>query len=255
MFKKFSILGVNVSAINMVDASSFIEDAVLKKKKIYVCVCPVSTIMECKKNESMLASVNSADLATPDGMFVVWIGMTLGYKNIKRVYGPELMQKICEISAKNGYKNYLYGSTQDTLNRLNNRLKNTYPGLVISGSFSPPFRKLTKEEDDRIIRCINSGNSDIVWVGLGSPKQDLWMHEHRDSINTSVMIGVGAAFDFLAGVKPQAPRWIGNSGFEWFFRLIIEPKRLWRRYLLDYPLFVCYLLLDLLKSFATSKRK
>lgn len=248
LFKKFSILGVNISAINMDEASLFIEDAVLKREKIYVCVCPVSTVMECRKNARVLASVNSADLATPDGMAVVWIGRAAGYKNISRVYGPELMQEICGISAKNGYRNYLYGSSRGVLDELNKRLIKTYPGLMISGSFSPPFRKLAKDEDDRIINDINNSNSDIVWVGLGSPKQDLWMYEHGDRINAPVLIGVGAAFDFLAGAKPQAPRWVRNNGFEWLFRLITEPRRLWRRYLLDYPLFVYYLLLDSIRK-------
>lgn len=246
--KKFPILGVNISVINMDDASASIERAVSGREKIYVCVCPVSTIMECKRNRMVLESVNSADLATPDGMAVVWIGRMRGYKKIRRVYGPELMREICGVSGKKGYRNYLYGSNQTTLDKLNMRLNKTYPGLVISGSFSPPFRKLTAEEDKKIVNDINSSNPDIVWVGLGSPKQDLWMYEHREQVNAPVMIGVGAAFDFLAGVKPQAPRWIRNNGFEWLFRLATEPRRLWRRYLLDYPAFVCYLFIDSLSS-------
>lgn len=246
--KKFPILGVNISVINMNDASSFIERAVSGREKIYVCVCPVSTIMECKKNRTVMDSVNSANLATPDGMAVVWIGRMRGYKKIRRVYGPDLMREICGISAKKGYRNYLYGSAQATLDKLNMKLNKTCPGLVISGSFSPPFRKLTAEEDGKIISAINSSNPDIIWVGLGSPKQDLWMREHRGRINAPVMIGVGAAFDFLAGVKPQAPRWIRNNGFEWLFRLATEPRRLWRRYLLDYPAFVYYFFIDSLSS-------
>jgi N-acetylglucosaminyldiphosphoundecaprenol N-acetyl-beta-D-mannosaminyltransferase len=138
----------------------------------------------------------------------------------------------------------LYGSSQDTLNKLRVRLSNGYPGLIINGSFSPPFRKLTEEEDSRIVEEINCSNPDIVWVGLGSPKQDLWMYEHRDKLNAPVLIGVGAAFDFLAGTKLQAPHWIRDSGFEWLFRLVTEPKRLWRRYLVNYPLFVYYVFID-----------
>ncbi len=243
---KFCILGVKISAIDMNDACSLVEEAILRRQKKYICVCPVSTIMECKRDEKVLMSVNSADLATPDGMAVVWIGKMLGYKNISRVYGPELMQGICGISVKNGYKNYLYGSSSNVLSKLREGLNKKYPGLIINGSFSPSFRQLTKEEDDRAVKDINGSNSDIVWVGLGSPKQDLWMYEHRNRINASVMIGVGAAFDFLAGVKPQAPRWIRNNGFEWLFRLITEPKRLWRRYLVDYPLFIYYILVGCL---------
>ena len=204
--------------------------------------------MECKKNEKVLRSVNSADLATPDGMPVVWIGRMWGYKNIRRVYGPELMQEVCGISVKNGYKNYFYGSSPEVLNKLREQLNEKYPGLITSGSFSPPFQQLTKDEDDKIVKEINNSNPDIVWVGLGSPKQDLWMYEHRDRLNAPVLIGVGAAFDFLAGTKPQAPRWIRDNGFEWLFRLITEPKRLWRRYLVNYPLFVYYLIIELVKQ-------
>lgn len=255
---KFCILGVKVSAIDMNDARSLVEDMLLKKHKIYICVCPVSTIMECKRNNQVLTSVNSADLATPDGMPVVWIGKMLGYKNIRRVYGPELMQEICGISQKNGYKNYFYGSSPDVLSKLREKLNKKYPSLIISGIFSPPFRQLTTDEDDKIVEDINSSNPDIVWVGLGSPKQDLWMYEHRDRINASVMIGVGAAFDFLAGVKPQAPRWMREIGLEWFFRLITEPRRLWRRYLVDNTLFVWYvggeLMLRLLRPSTRSGR-
>lgn len=242
---KFYILNVGISTIDMNDACRLVEDTILKKQKKYICVCPVSTIMACKRNEKALESVNSADLVTPDGMPVVWIGRARGYKNIRRVYGPELMQKICDISDKNGYKNYLYGSSEDILNKLKENLRKRYPSLIISGIFSPPFRQLTKEEDNKIVEDINNNNPDIIWVGLGSPKQDLWMHEHRDKINAPVMIGVGAAFDFLAGVKPQAPCWIRNNGFEWVFRLVTEPKRLWRRYLIDNPLFIYHVGIEL----------
>jgi len=243
--KEFSILNVRISAIDLNDACSEVEDAVLKRQKKYICVCPVSTIMECKRDKKVLASVNSADLVTPDGMAVVWLGKMRGYKNIKRVYGPELMEEVCVISAKSGYKNYLYGSTQEVLGKLKERLAKRYPGLIISGIFSPPFRQLSKEEDDKIVEDINNSNPDIIWVGLGSPKQDLWMYEHRDRLNAPLMIGVGAAFDFLAGTKPQAPRWIRGNGFEWLFRLVTEPKRLWHRYLIDYPLFIYYVLVEL----------
>ena len=243
---KFCILSVQISAIDMDDACSLVEEAVSKRQKKYICVCPVSTIMECKRNENVLTSVNSADLATPDGMAVVWIGRMQGYANIRRVYGPELMQRICDISEKRGFRNYFYGSRTDVLERLKERLKTKYPDLIIAGIYSPPFRQLSKEENDKIVEDINSSNPDIIWVGLGSPKQDLWMHEHRNRINAPIMIGVGAAFDFLAGTKPQAPPWIRNHGFEWLFRLITEPKRLWRRYLVNYPLFIYYVLIDLI---------
>ncbi len=246
---KVCILGVKISAIDMNDACLLVKDAILKRQKKYVCVCPVSTIMECKRNEKVFMSVNCADLVTPDGMAVVWLGRMRGHKNIRRVYGPELMEEVCAISAKSGYRNYLYGSTLDVLDKLKERLAKRYPGLIISGLFSPPFRQLSDDEDNKIVEEINNNAPDIIWVGLGSPKQDLWMYEHRDRLNAPVMIGVGAAFDFLAGTKPQAPRWIRDNGFEWLFRLVTEPKRLWRRYLVDYPLFVYYILLDSISKF------
>ncbi len=247
MLNKFSVLDVNISAINMSDARSFVENAILKKQKIYICVCTVNTVMECKRNKRMFASVNSANLATPDGMPLVWAGRMFGYKNTRRVYGPELMQEICRVSAEKGYRNYFYGSGTDVLDKLKENLNKKYPGLIISGIFSPPFRNLTKEEDDKIVKDINDNNPDVIWVGLGSPKQDMWMYEHRSRIKAPVMVGVGAAFDFLAGAKPQAPRWIRNNGFEWLFRLVTEPRRLWRRYLIDIPSFIYYVVIELFK--------
>ncbi|MDP2939833.1 MAG: WecB/TagA/CpsF family glycosyltransferase [Candidatus Omnitrophota bacterium] len=238
--KRFDILGVKVSAINMEDACSFINEAIIKNKKIYVCVCPVSTIMECYRNKNILKSVNLADLVTPDGMPVVWMGKIKGHNNIRRVYGPDLMLETCKLSQKSGYRNYFYGSTDYCLGKLQNRLKQIFPNLIISGVFSPPFSELFFEEDGRDIEIINQSKSHILWVGLGSPKQDIWMSKFRDKLNVPVIIGVGAAFDFLAGTKIQAPRWIRDSGFEWFFRLITEPKRLWRRYLVDGSLFIYY---------------
>ena len=241
---KFCVLKTKISAIDMKDACSLVEDRISRKDKGYICVCPISTIMECKKSEDVLKSVNCADLVTPDGMPVVWIGRMKGHKNIRRVYGPDLMREICGISERKGYKNYFYGSTEDVLKKLEESLNKKYPRLAITGSYSPPFRVLSKEENDRIVENINKSNPDILWVGLGSPKQDLWMYQNRGKINAPVMLGVGAAFDFLSGVKPQAPRWMQNSGLEWLFRLATEPSRLWRRYLISYPLFIYYLLID-----------
>lgn len=254
-FKKFSLLNVRISAIDLSDACLFVEECVSGKEKKYVCVCPVGTIMECKKNEKVLNSVNCADMVTPDGVPVVWLGRLFGHKNIGRVYGPELMDSICGVSEKKGFKNYFYGSTPEVLKKLEKELLRKYPELIISGSYSPPFRRLTEEEDDLIIETVNKCDPDIIWVGLGSPKQDLWMYEHRQRINASMMLGVGAAFDFLAKAKPQAPSWLRNSGFEWLFRLATEPKRLWRRYLINNSLFIYYLGLELfVKVFSFPKK-
>lgn len=229
--KRVDILGVNVSAIDMNDACLAIEEAISCGRKDYVCVCPVSTIMECQENERMLTSVNSAALVTPDGMPVVWLGRMSGFGNMRRVYGPDLMLEVCRISAEKGYKNYFYGSSENVLEGLRDKLAVLYPGLKISGSYSPAFSELTAAEEEEIIRKINGSNSDILWVGLGSPKQDIWMYEHRDRINVPVMVGVGAAFDFISGKKKQAPRFMQRTGTEWLFRLATEPRRLWKRYI------------------------
>jgi len=248
--EKFDCLGVQVSAIDAKDACEKIEDAITQNKKTYICVCPVSTIMECVRDKKVLNIVNSATMVTPDGMPIVWLGKISGHRNIKRVYGPDLLLEICGLSQKKGYKNYFYGSTPQVLEKLQMKLSESFPGLNISGAYSPPFKKLTEDEDGKITEILNKSNSDILWVGLGSPKQDIWMYEHRDKINTPVMIGVGAAFDFISGMKKQAPRWMQKTGLEWLFRLTTEPKRLWKRYLLGNPLFL-YLLLrkSMLKVF------
>lgn len=229
---KFDILGVKVSAIDMEDARVFIEEAIQLKRKSYICTCPVSTIMECKKNKTVLASVNSAGLVTPDGMPVVWLGKMKGYSNVQRVYGPDLLLESCRVSERKGYRNYFYGSGVAVLESLQKNLRNTFPSLVISGAYSPPFRQLSEAEDEGIIKMINNSDSDILWVGLGSPKQDIWMYEHRDILNVPVIIGVGAAFDFIAGTKKQAPKLMQKIGMEWLFRLATEPRRLWKRYIL-----------------------
>ncbi len=241
-FKKFNILGVDISAISFGDACFLIEEYINSKKKGYICTCPVNTILECRRNAFASKSLQSATLVTPDGIPVVWLGKLNGHKNMARVYGPDLMLEICRISNDKGYKNYFYGSTSEVLSKLSANLKFSFPDLTISGMYSPPFHSISSKEDAEIIEEINKSNSDILWVGLGSPKQDIWMYEHRDKLNVPIVIGVGAAFDFIAGTKKQAPKWMQRSGLEWLFRLATEPGRLWKRYILGNMLFL-YLLL------------
>lgn len=242
--KTFNILGINFSAVNLPEACQYIEELLLQKAKTYVCVCPVSTIMAAQEDEEFRNIVNSADLVTTDGMPSVWIGKLKGYKSIGRVYGPDLMLKFCELSQAKGYRHYFYGATEEVLHKLSRRLKERFPRLVICGQYAPAFRELTEEEDQVIVDQINATNPDIVWVGLGSPKQDLWITRHRDRVDASVFLAVGAAFDFLSGNKPQAPRWIQRAGLEWFFRLCCEPHRLWYRYLIGNTKFIYLLVKD-----------
>jgi N-acetylglucosaminyldiphosphoundecaprenol N-acetyl-beta-D-mannosaminyltransferase len=187
---------------------------------------------------------NLAGLVTPDGMPLVWIGRLQGHRQMDRVYGPDLMLALCERSVPRGYRNYFYGGAASVPEQLAEGLQSRFPGLQVSGTYSPPFRPLTPDEDADVVTKINAAQSDIVWVGLGTPKQERWMAAHVGRIDAPVLLGVGAAFDFHTGRLPQAPNWMRRSGLEWCFRLLTEPKRLWRRYLSNNPRFVALVLLQ-----------
>src|SRR3989338_5401542 len=241
------ILGVNVDATDLSAASKTIEDWIKLRQKGYVCVVPVSTVMACQDSQEYRETINSAAMATPDGMPLVWLGRLKGRARISRTYGPDLMRRLCSLGVDRGYRHFLYGGTAQTLEILEKKLKEQYPGLIVAGKYAPPFtREHPVMESEDVIDSINRAQADILWVGLGSPKQDFWMSLHRQRVETPVMIGVGAAFDFLAQTKPQAPRWMQSCGLEWLFRLCSEPRRLWKRYLLNNPRFVALFLFQLL---------
>jgi N-acetylglucosaminyldiphosphoundecaprenol N-acetyl-beta-D-mannosaminyltransferase len=237
-----NILGVRVSAINMQDALTEMERWILNREQHYICVCPNHTIMEGRRNPRLRQVVNNAGLVTPDGMSVVWVCWLYGYRRVERVYGPDLMEAFSALAAEKGYTNFYYGAAPGVPERLAERLCQKFPGLQVVGTYSPPFRPLTPGEDAQIVEMINAANPDVVWVGLSSPKQDFWMAEHVGRIKAPVMVGVGAAFDFLSGQKRQAPRWIQRNGLEWVWRLAQEPRRLWRRNLDTPPYFFKVLL-------------
>jgi N-acetylglucosaminyldiphosphoundecaprenol N-acetyl-beta-D-mannosaminyltransferase len=199
--------------------------------------------MACTRDSTLRQIHNRAGMVTPDGMPLVWVGRWYRRK-MERVCGPDLLPAIC--AASRGWTHYLYGGGPGVPELLAQRLTDRHRGLTIAGAYSPPFRELSPEEDEDIVRRINDANPDIVWVGLGTPKQEQWMASHRARLNAPVLVGVGAAFDFHAGVKRQAPRWLRHSGFEWCFRLATEPRRLWKRYLRNNPLFVYQLALQLI---------
>ena len=243
---RVNILGVGISAITMdqtiVQIAHWIENRVCQ----YVSVCTVHTVMECQRDETMRRAVNSAGLATPDGMPLVWLSRWRGQAAVSRVYGPDLMLALCKLSAERGYSHYFYGGTAEVLHLLAERLPLRFPGLDVVGAYSPPFHPLTAVEDAQIVEQINQAAPDIVWVGLGTPKQDLWMAAHRQQLTAPVLIGVGAAFDFHTGRIPQAPPWMQRAGLEWLFRLWQEPRRLWYRYLVYNPLFILLVLAQIL---------
>ncbi|WP_424138378.1 WecB/TagA/CpsF family glycosyltransferase [Roseomonas chloroacetimidivorans] len=235
--RRVNILGVQVSALTVGAATSMMEHWIQTRERHYVCVTGVHGVMESQRDPELMRIHNAAGMVTPDGVPLVWMSHALGAPEVERVYGPDLMRAMCAIAAKKGYRNYLYGSRPSTLAKLNAALSDTYAGLQLVGSLSPPFRALSEEEDEEEVRRINEAEPDIVWVGLGTPKQERWMARHIGRLNAPVLVGVGAAFDFLAGDLPQAPRWMQRNGLEWAFRMAQEPRRLSGRYLRNNPAF------------------
>jgi N-acetylglucosaminyldiphosphoundecaprenol N-acetyl-beta-D-mannosaminyltransferase len=194
--------------------------------------------MESRHSDANRRIQNAAGLVTPDGMPLVWLLKLAGFKHAERVYGPDLMLAVFGADRMRGCRHFLYGTTDATLASLREALGRRFPQVRIVGSIAPPFRPLSPAEDDAYVERINGGSPDIVWVGLGAPKQEQWMAEHRNRLTAPVLIGVGAAFDIHAGVLRQAPRFFQRSGLEWAFRLYMEPRRLWRRYLRNNPQFI-----------------
>lgn len=236
--ERADILGVGVSAINMQQALDTIAGWIEQRAKAYVVVCPVYTVMLCQQDPTLRDIVNRAGMVTPDGIPLVVLCRWLSHKHTRRVYGPDLMQAASEMSAARGYRHFYYGGAPEVPRRVAETLEWRFPGLQVAGWLSPPFRDLTASEEDAVVETINAANPDVVWVALGSPRQDYWMAQFRERLTAPVLIGVGAAFDFMVGNVPQAPRWMRQTGLEWFFRLVTEPCRLWKRYLVYNPLFV-----------------
>lgn len=217
----------------------WIDAAVALGAREYLCVAAVHTVMEAREDEQLRAAVDGAAFTVPDGQPLAWGLRALGYEIDGRVYGPELMERACERAARSGQRHYLYGGRDgEALAQLTDTLHTRHAGLRIAGGYAPPFRELTEAEVDEVAARINAAKPDVVWVGIGVPKQEKWMAAMRGRLNAPVLIGVGAAFDFHAGLVPQAPGWMQRSGLEWAFRLKQEPRRLWRRYARHNPRFV-----------------
>ncbi|QSB04223.1 WecB/TagA/CpsF family glycosyltransferase [Natronoglycomyces albus] len=235
---RVDVLGVEVSTVNQDMALEEISRWVDHDERHYVCVTGVHGVMECQRDESLRAIHNDSGLTTPDGMPMVWAGHKAGADWMDRVYGPDLMLNVLQRAADKGWTSFLYGGKDGVPELLAQKLTARIPNLKIVGTYSPPFRPLTPEEDAQIVQRINDSGADFVWVGLSTPKQEKWMAAHRDKLNAAALFGVGAAFDFHAGLVPQAPEWMQKRGLEWFFRLTKEPKRLWRRYFRNNPAYL-----------------
>lgn len=227
------ILGVHIAAVNMKWVLEYLRKNIQDLKGDYICVSNVHTTVTSYEDSKYLAIQNNALMALPDGGPLSSLGRKRGYPNMERVTGPSLMGEVF----KEGYRHYFYGSTEETLELLKDKLIKDYPNMTIVGMYSPPFRLLTNEEDEEVIKHINDTNPDFVWVGLGAPKQEIWMSEHQGKIS-GLMIGVGAGFDYYAGNIKRAPLWMQEHNLEWLYRLIQDPKRLFKRYLVTNTKFI-----------------
>jgi N-acetylglucosaminyldiphosphoundecaprenol N-acetyl-beta-D-mannosaminyltransferase len=242
---RVNILGVGVSAINLTQAAARILEAVRQKRKGYVAVTGVHGVSEAQSDSEFRHILNSAFLNTPDGMPMSWIGRLQGFQNMDRVYGPDLMLSLCEATQDGSVRHFFYGGAPGVADELRVALLARFSGISICGTYTPPFCPLTTEEENELLRRLREAKPDICWVGLSTPKQERFMATYLAKAPTTVMIGVGAAFDIHAGRVRQAPLWMQRSGLEWFFRLTQEPKRLWKRYLVNNPLFVIRILAQL----------
>ncbi len=238
MIQRVDVLGVGVSAIDMTAALDEIAAWIHEGERHYVCVTGVHGVMESQRDPDLKRIHNESGLTTPDGMPMVWAGRKAGAANMSRVYGPDLMLALAERAAANGWRSFFYGGKDGVPDQLVAKLQERYPAFISVGTYSPPFRPMTPEEDEAIVERINAAQPDLVWVGLSTPKQERWMAAHVGRLTAPALLGVGAAFDIHAGTLPQAPRWMQQRGLEWLYRLVREPRRLWRRYLSNNPRFV-----------------
>jgi N-acetylglucosaminyldiphosphoundecaprenol N-acetyl-beta-D-mannosaminyltransferase len=236
---------MNVNPTSYVKATGLIRGWAQERDSKYVCVATVNNVMEAYDSAEFQRVMNQADLVTPDGMPLVWALRLLGHKNASRVYGPDLTPILLQTAADEGIPVGFYGGAPEVLKRLLEVVAQRFPKLQVAHSLSPPFRPLTPQEDEQVVAAINNSGVRILFIGLNTPKQDYWMAAHKDRVR-AVMVGVGAAFDFLAGTKLQAPRWMMPLGLEWIFRLATEPRRLWKRYLKHNPRYVVLVALQLL---------
>lgn len=224
-----NIMGVNIAAVNMPWLIEFTKKNIKELSGNYMCVSNVHTTVMSYDDAKYCAVQNGGIMAIPDGGPLSSVGRKRGFSEMRRTTGPDYMKEILKISNKEGYRHFFYGSTEETLKKLQRTLKRSYSDVQVAGMFSPPFRTLSAKEDEEVVRMINESNADFVWIGLGAPKQECWMAEHQGKIK-GFMIGVGAAFDYEAGNIVRAPQWMQKTNLEWLYRLIQEPKRLFKRY-------------------------
>ncbi len=235
---RVNILGVGVSAVSLAEAVRRSTDLIERGDRGYVCVTGVHGIMEAQADEAFRQTLNGSFLTTPDGMPTVWLGHARGFAGMTRVYGPDYMLAMAEAGVAAGMRHFLYGGKPGVAEALRASLLARFPGVEIVGTYTPPFRKLNAEEEQNLIATLAQARADVFWIGLSTPKQERFMREYEGRLPVKLMVGVGAAFDLLSGNLSEAPDWMKRSGLQWLYRLIKEPRRLWRRYLKNNPQFV-----------------
>jgi len=240
-FRTFRVRGTNVAAIDVVRASDLIGQRATDAKGVYVTVTGAHGIVESVYDARIREAHQQAYMVVPDGMPLVWLGRLLGFNSIGRVYGPDLMASVFSRQELRQLRHYFYGSTPAVVDRLKAALTSRFGEFNLAGTYSPPIRPVGFDEDEDVLSHIRQLKPHIVWVGLSTPKQEIWLHNHMCKIGSGVGIGVGAAFDLVSGTTLQAPRWVQRSGVEWLFRLAVEPRRLFRRYLFTVPRFLYYM--------------
>jgi N-acetylglucosaminyldiphosphoundecaprenol N-acetyl-beta-D-mannosaminyltransferase len=238
--RRVNILGIGISPINLDQAVHTLDRWREEGRRDYVCCVSVHGLVTAQRDPAIRSALNGSGMATEDGMPLVWWSRLSGFAGARRVCGSDLLEAMSALATKRGHRHYFYGGSPRVVEQLVGRLTHRFPGLVIAGYRSPPFRALTEAEDAADIAAINAAQPDYVWIGLGMPKQEKWMASHVGKVNAAALIGVGAAFDFHAGTKPRAPGWMQRSGLEWLFRLVSEPRRLAHRYVVDNTMFVVH---------------
>jgi N-acetylglucosaminyldiphosphoundecaprenol N-acetyl-beta-D-mannosaminyltransferase len=236
--RQFNVLGVAVSGLNLRSASQAVLEALQARRKGYICVSGVHGVIEAQNDQGFRRILNRAFLNTPDGMPLAWLGKFYLGSQVDRVYGPDLILEICKATQATPFRHFFYGGAPGVAEELASRMEAQFPGLSIVGSYCPPFRPLNATEEAELAALVSARKPDIIWVGLSTPKQERFMSEYLPKLETTLMFGVGAAFDFHTGRVRQAPRWVQRSGFEWLFRMCCEPRRLARRYLVNNPIFL-----------------
>ncbi|MEV0290009.1 MULTISPECIES: WecB/TagA/CpsF family glycosyltransferase [unclassified Kribbella] len=235
---RVDVLGIHVSVTNLDDTVETFGRWIDRDERHLVCVTDMNSLLHARADEQLTEVFNTSGLTVPDGMPLVWAGKRAGFEQMARVAGPDLLERVMAEAAERGWTQYFYGGAEGVAEDLRYRFQERHPALKVVGVECPPYRPLTEAEDAEMVARLNEARPDIIWVGLGAPKQERWMAEHRDRLNAAILIGVGAAFDFHTGRLDRAPQWMQRAGLEWSYRLYKEPRRLWKRYVLGIPRFL-----------------